>query len=141
MNIEHWLWHVAHYWVDMWTFKKIKKIKKNPRKPRSDTWQLLCMTINDLNGVNKKELNWIKLTKIETKKYFNLVYFENVGECGDAFLYEIVFIFIHASPIISSHSCVLFFFFYAFSFWICLKISSLLKAVSLHSLCHFQCNV
>jgi len=27
LNLEHWLWHVAHYWVDTWTFKKNSKKK------------------------------------------------------------------------------------------------------------------
>jgi len=22
LNLEHWLWHMARYWVDTWTFKK-----------------------------------------------------------------------------------------------------------------------
>jgi len=22
MNLKHWLWHVARYWIDTWTFKK-----------------------------------------------------------------------------------------------------------------------
>ena len=93
LNIKHWFWHVAHYWVDTWTFikfflkkitkwhvaqycvdtctfkknlKKFKKNSKNSKKPRSDTWQSLFITINDLNGISKKRPNWTKLTKIRT---------------------------------------------------------------------------
>jgi len=32
LNIEHWLWHVARYWVDTWTFKKNFKNSKEITK-------------------------------------------------------------------------------------------------------------
>jgi len=89
---------VAHYWVDMYTFKKnLKKFKKIKIKKIKKTtkWHMVVtvMAVNDLNGISKKGPNWTKLTKIETylntkpklefiwknltkirtKKYFNLI--------------------------------------------------------------------
>jgi len=36
--------------------KKLKKIKKKSQKSQNDTWQLLFTSVNDLDGVNEKEL-------------------------------------------------------------------------------------
>ena len=75
-NIDSDTWRMTHYCVDTWTFKKIKKIrkiknkikyfKKNFKKSRSVTWRSLFMVVNNLNSVNKKRSNWIKLMKIGT---------------------------------------------------------------------------
>jgi len=36
--------------------KNLKKFKKKSKKSQNDMWQLLFTSVNDLDGVNRKEL-------------------------------------------------------------------------------------
>jgi len=50
LNIK--LLHVIHYWIDMWTFKKIYKIKKIIK------WHVMSLFMIDyLNGISTKRSN------------------------------------------------------------------------------------